>query len=50
MAQDERKPKKDDSREERLERIKQLLSDRGEDAARVVKKWLAEQEDDKRGR
>lgn len=41
MAEDDKdKPEKVVSREERLERIRKLLVDRGEDAARVVKTWL----------
>ena len=43
MAESQKdKPEKEVTREERLERIRKLLVDRGEDAARVVKTWLNE--------
>jgi len=37
--------KKEESREERLERIKRLISARGEDAANVLKMWLQQSQD-----
>ena len=34
------------SREERLEKIRQLISARGEDAAKVLKLWLAQSQEE----
>ena len=34
------------SREERLEKIRQLISARGEDAAKVLKMWLAQSQEE----
>jgi len=48
MAKDERKAKQDTSRDERLERIRRLLEERGEDAAKIVKTWLGREEEKKR--
>lgn len=44
---EEQKEKKDDaeSREVRLDRIQRLLSERGEDAAKMVKTWLQQAND-----
>ena len=42
------KEKKEESREERLEKIKGLISARGEDAANVLKMWLLQRQEDKK--
>ena len=47
MAEEEKKGEKKDSaedREERVARIRQLLQDRSEDAAKMVKTWLHQEE------
>lgn len=42
MAEEDGKPdQKKISREQRLERIRKLLAERGEDAGKIVKTWLA---------
>mgnify|MGYP001238047023 CR=1 FL=1 len=42
MAEEEGRPdRKEISREQRLERIRKLLEERGEDAGKIVKTWLA---------
>lgn len=35
-------------REERLEKIKALISDRGQDAANVLKMWLVQKQEEKK--
>ena len=47
MAEEEKKNKKKDSaedREQRVARIRQLLQDRSEDAVKMVKTWLHQEE------
>ena len=41
-------PEKSQTREERLERIKRLLAERGQDAAAVVKMWMSEASDERK--
>ena len=41
MAEDEGKPDKKVTKEERMVRIRKLLEERGEDAGKVIKTWLA---------
>ena len=48
---EEQKDEKNISREERLEKLRDLISARGEDAAKVLKMWLQQNnEDGGRGR
>ena len=42
MAEEEGKPEKKISKEKRIERIRKLLDERGEDAGKVIKTWLAQ--------
>ena len=44
MAEEENKKDEKDSAEERVARVRQLLQDRGEDAAKTVKTWLQQEE------
>ncbi len=39
---------KEVTKEERLEKIKALISDRGEDAASVLKMWLVQRQEGKK--
>ena len=41
MADEEGKPKKKVTKEERIQRIRKLLEEHGEDAGKIVKTWLA---------
>ena len=44
MAEEQKeKPEKTQTKEERLERIRRLLAERGKDAAAVVKMWMQEE-------
>ena len=38
---DEEKPRREENRENRLERIKQLILERDEDAAKILKSWIS---------
>jgi|TARA_B100000959_G_scaffold78803_1_gene83606 flagellar biosynthesis/type III secretory pathway M-ring protein FliF/YscJ len=44
MAEEENKKDEKDSAEERVARVRQLLQDRSEDAAKTVKTWLQQEE------
>ena len=48
MSKNEEKSTQDASREERLERIKRLLKERQEDAAKILKTWISSRDEDKK--
>ncbi len=51
MSPDKKKApteKEETSREERLEKIKALISDSGQDAANVLKMWLVQKREEKK--
>ena len=50
MAEEEGKPVKKVSKEERIERIRKLLDEHGEDAGKIVKTWLAKDAMEQGGR
>ena len=41
MSKDEKKNRREENRENRLERIKQLILERDEDAAKILKSWIS---------
>ena len=48
MAEEQNEQKDDaESREQRLERVQRLLTERSEDAAKMVKTWLSQAQSDK---
>ena len=48
MPKNEEKSKQDASRKERLERIKRLLLEHQEDAAKILKTWISSRDEDKK--
>lgn len=44
----EEEPKKEVSREERLKKLQQLISARGDDAAKVLKMWMQQDKESQR--
>ena len=48
MSKNEEKSTQDASRKERLERIKRLLKERQEDAAKILKTWISSRDEDKK--